>query len=150
MRKRSEVSSRFPRTPDGHINNCSIANWEPEKDCQVCKGSCPDREKFALTQEDRDGLEQQAGEEAFAAAAGERVEATWGEEYFQPAKFTGVKVGPFKASTIVRRGETVAEALVRLHREMEKAAQEIFDVKSAIYLHNLAGIASAASKVEVP
>jgi hypothetical protein len=31
------------RTPDGHIDNCSLADGEPEERCQVCKGQCPDR-----------------------------------------------------------------------------------------------------------
>ena len=37
---------RFERTPDGHINNCSLAHGEPEKDCQICNGHCPDRRSF--------------------------------------------------------------------------------------------------------
>jgi len=32
------------RTPDGHINNCAVANGDDEKDCQVCSGVCPDRD----------------------------------------------------------------------------------------------------------
>lgn len=37
--------ARFERTPSGEINNCSEANGEPEKDCQICEGlgACPDR-----------------------------------------------------------------------------------------------------------
>jgi hypothetical protein len=38
---------RFERTPDGHINNCALANGEEEKDCQICEGACPDRTKYA-------------------------------------------------------------------------------------------------------
>lgn len=38
--------SRFERTPEGHINNCALANDEPESTCQVCCGRCPDRSKF--------------------------------------------------------------------------------------------------------
>jgi hypothetical protein len=34
------------RAPDGHINNCSLANGEAEEDCQICGGNCPDRELF--------------------------------------------------------------------------------------------------------
>jgi hypothetical protein len=37
---------RFERTPDGHVNNCSLANGEAERDCQICEGACPDRVKF--------------------------------------------------------------------------------------------------------
>jgi hypothetical protein len=94
--------------------------------------------------------EQHAGEEAFVAAAGERVEVTWGDELFQPVKFNGIRVGPFTASTIVRPGESIAAATVRLHREIAAAAQQIFEEKSRAYLVNLAQIASDASKVRVP
>jgi hypothetical protein len=103
----------------------------------------------------REELEQRAGEEAFAAAAGDEgraVEVTWGDELFQPGalKFNPMRVGPFTASTLVRRGESIASATLRLHREIAAAAQKIFDEKSEAYLKNLAGIAGAASRVEVP
>lgn len=35
--------STFERTPAGTINNCALAHWEPEAECQVCEGRCPDR-----------------------------------------------------------------------------------------------------------
>jgi hypothetical protein len=38
---------RYERTPDGHINNCSVANGDEEKNCQICGGGpCPDRARF--------------------------------------------------------------------------------------------------------
>lgn len=37
---------RFPRTPDGHINNCALACGYPQKECQMCKGECPDVAKY--------------------------------------------------------------------------------------------------------
>lgn len=40
------LDANLERTPDGHINNCSIANGEPETGCQICRGNCPDRKKF--------------------------------------------------------------------------------------------------------
>ena len=36
----------YARTPDGHINNCSIANGMEEEGCRMCDGRCPDRERF--------------------------------------------------------------------------------------------------------
>ena len=32
----------LPRTPDGTINNCAVANGEPSSECQMCEGACPD------------------------------------------------------------------------------------------------------------
>lgn len=34
------------RTPEGHINNCGLAFGAPEDECQICRGVCPDRDKF--------------------------------------------------------------------------------------------------------
>lgn len=34
------------RTPGGYINNCAIANSDEEKNCQVCGGVCPDRDRI--------------------------------------------------------------------------------------------------------
>jgi hypothetical protein len=36
----------YERTPDGHINNCALANGDDEKNCQICNGKCPDKAKF--------------------------------------------------------------------------------------------------------
>jgi hypothetical protein len=30
----------------GNINNCALANMAAEADCQMCKGACPDRNRF--------------------------------------------------------------------------------------------------------
>lgn len=43
---RERAAFDLERTPDGHINNCSLANSESEKDCQICGGACPDRKRF--------------------------------------------------------------------------------------------------------
>lgn len=40
------VSADHKRTPDGHINNCALANDAEEKSCQICGGTCPDRERY--------------------------------------------------------------------------------------------------------
>lgn len=166
----------LPRTPEGDINNCAIANGESESTCQMCRASCPDRARFnpdrlalygvggiadtdllrkmrggpPLTDAEKDSIraraarslseqeEQLAGERAFAAAAGaevgQPVEVTWGEELFQPVQFNTFRVGPFKATTVVRPGETVAAALARLHAEIDEAAKKIRAQKVADYL----------------
>ena len=46
--RRRHVESRYPRTPDGNINNCQMAWSGKELDnegraCQICDGTCPDR-----------------------------------------------------------------------------------------------------------
>jgi len=36
----------LPRTPEGTINNCALANGADEEFCQMCVGGCPDRGRF--------------------------------------------------------------------------------------------------------
>ena len=43
-----DSEDRFLRTPTGFINNCSLANFEEEKNCQICLGQCPDRARFEV------------------------------------------------------------------------------------------------------
>jgi len=38
------------RTPEGFINNCSLAHGEDEASCQVCNGNCPDRDKVEFNE----------------------------------------------------------------------------------------------------
>lgn len=56
---------------------------------------------------------------------GQTVKAVWGSQYYQVVQYNGFTVGPFEATTIVRAGETVARALLRLHEELEQAAAQI-------------------------
>jgi hypothetical protein len=73
-------------------------------------------------------------------AVGSIVEATWGEELFQPLQFNTFRVGPFKASTVVRDGETIANAMIRLHRELDSAAAQIRTHKIDGYLRALVDV----------
>lgn len=94
--------------------------------------------------------EQHVGEEALndGIAAyragcideGQTVEVTIGDKLFQPIQYNGFRVGPFKASTIVRKGETVAKAMLRLHVEMMGAAHKIHDAEAEKYVEDLAAL----------
>jgi site-specific DNA-methyltransferase (adenine-specific) len=46
-RDAAEASNGYERTPEGTINNCSLANLAVEGECQICCGACPDRARFA-------------------------------------------------------------------------------------------------------
>jgi hypothetical protein len=65
---------------------------------------------------------------------GQSVEVTWGEELFQPLQFNTFRVGPFRATTVVRKGESVAQAMLRMHVEMDRVAREIRDKKTEEYV----------------
>ena len=97
-----------------------------------------------------EAAEQRAGEVAFANAAGDEVvEVTWGEELFQPVQYNSFRVGPFKASTIVRKGETVAKAMLRLHVEMMGAAHKIHDAEAEKYVEDLAALIRKTNGVKL-
>jgi hypothetical protein len=70
----------------------------------------------------------QAGVEG-SAAEGTLVEVTWGQETFQAFQYTACGVGPFRISTMVQKGETIAQAMIRLHEQMTEAARTIRDRK---------------------
>lgn len=162
----------LPRTQAGFVNNCAVANGQLERLCQVCEGKCPDRERFkvegtrhllfygegdpvgaqaaaAREAPREEEAEQRAGERAFAEAAG-LVEVTWGEELFKPLDYNGIRLGPFKATTAVRPGETVADAVVRLHAELAEAAKRVFGEKRRVYLQELSLLVRDARNTEIP
>lgn len=97
--------------------------------------------------------EQQAGEDAFAAAAGsdegQAVEVSIGDKLFQPLSYNGVRIGPFKATTVVRRGESVAQAMLRLHAEMTKAVRVIHQREADQYVADLAALVRKTEDVKL-
>jgi hypothetical protein len=119
LRKRSEVATSGTRVPQ-------TDDFNPADDAVETR-------------------EQHAGEQAFAAAAGDEgqsVEVTIGDKLFQPIQYNGFRVGPFKAATIVRKGETVASAMMRLHADMMIAAARVHDVEAEKYVTDLVKLIS--------
>lgn len=51
-------------------------------------------------------------------ATGTQVSATFGKEVVQPLPYHSIEVGPFTASTEVRQGESITQALERLNGEL--------------------------------
>lgn len=69
--------------------------------------------------------------------AGQSVSVTWGDEFFQVVQYNGFRVGPFQATTVVREGETIADATLRAHRALAEAARRIRTEKSREHLDAL-------------
>jgi hypothetical protein len=69
-----------------------------------------------------DSAARQPIEADYESDVGQVVEATWGDEFYQVVQYNGFRVGPFKAMSVVRPGETIASALLRLHAELNEAA----------------------------
>lgn len=40
--------AQLPLAPDGTISNCALANFDEEKNCQMCQGQCPQRRKYKI------------------------------------------------------------------------------------------------------
>jgi hypothetical protein len=142
MRKRSEVVAAKPEQIEPGIDAPKVGTYfhEPTsgKNYEVVEpipGGDPLLPGFAVVSEIRT-----------EDAAGTTVTATWAEEQFQPVQFNTFRVGPFAASTQVRAGETIAQATVRLHAELDVAAQQILREKSSAYLRSLKGIADQAGR----
>lgn len=57
------------------------------------------------------------------------VTVTWGEEYFQPEKYNGYKVGPFTIQRELKPGQSIVEATEEIHKELEEVAQLVFMTK---------------------
>lgn len=63
---RAGANYLLPRTPEGRINNCALANGDEERNCQACGGRCPDVNPHPVHVE-------QYGEERARQVAAERL-----------------------------------------------------------------------------
>lgn len=122
--------------------DAGIGDAEAERDGERERALRRDTDYVERLSEER---EQRAGEEAFAAAAdgldeGQPVDVTIGDKLFKPADYNGFRSGTYKASTVVRKGESVGRAMLRLHAEMAAAARVIQEREAAQYCEDLAAL----------
>lgn len=80
----------------------------------------------------------------------EFVNVTWAEKTFCPVAFNPYKVGPFSASTRVRKGETIAQAMERLHTEIDLAARRIVAKETKGFFEDLGVACQISTTVQVP
>lgn len=59
----------------------------------------------------------------------ETVTITWGEETYAPIPYNTFRVGPITITSNVRPGETYAQAVSRVHLELEEIAMQVFLAK---------------------
>lgn len=71
------------------------------------------------------------------ADVGEEVVHTSGEELYAPVQFNSFRVGPMSRRTVVRPGETVAQAYQRAAGDCEDAMLQEFNRKLDAYLERL-------------
>lgn len=81
---------------------------------------------------------------------GQMVRVTIGEKMYQPIKFHGFRIGPFEATDVVRPGETIATATLRLHAELSAAAREAFRLEVEEFYGNAVALIGRAKTVVVP
>jgi hypothetical protein len=68
---------------------------------------------------------------------GDELSASLGPETFAPIAYNTFTVGPVRASTKVREGETGEQAWLRLHRFCEELFQAEFEISSLRYIEHL-------------
>lgn len=106
---------------------------------------------YRLSPEVREAIMERNGSERSVTiepdSVPEFVEVTWGEEIYQPVQYNNFRVGPFKATTIVREGETISEATARVHSELQKHAEQVALEKGRAYLANLKKLSDEVKKI---
>jgi hypothetical protein len=93
--------SEVERTTDGTINNCALANFDDEKNCQVCGGTCPDREQFNKAEYRKAWLENSSWR--------------WSDEFGldRPSKVVDDRIS-HEARTLIKRGNVTPEEVASL------------------------------------
>jgi hypothetical protein len=86
-----------------------------------------------------DGLEQ-----ALTAAEDTPIEVHWAEQRFVPVPYNSFGVGPFKATVMVRKGESIPDAVYRMWQALDELAQRIRVETGTGFLKSLEDVTTAA------
>ncbi len=133
------------RLPDGTINNCALKNYDDEENCQICKGSCPD--KKGLLQDEFQKLSAAIGQLPTSQLAvpsskkgdidihpGDRFQFTIGQETFLSGSTGGsFTVGPISADMVVQQGEDLESFTVRIRYVISLLWETEFQLKKKQY-----------------
>lgn len=108
------------RTPEGHINNCSLYHGEEEKDCQMCGGKCPDREsRFGL----KDNTEPEPPKPVSVSSLPGTIASllsSWCTRY----RALGAQIAPLKAEQDTLKDDIEALALAQPYKSIEGVPEE--------------------------
>ena len=74
---------------------------------------------------------------ASLVVSGESITVNWGRECYSTVEGCGFEVGPFSVTTTPQDGESFPDAMVRVNRDLAKAARLAFAEKEAVYSANL-------------
>jgi hypothetical protein len=69
---------------------------------------------------------------------GDIIEVTWGEEHYKVSDFNGYRVGPFKVTTRIQKGETADQAWDRANKILEDHSLSMFLAKRNGYMERYA------------
>lgn len=115
------------------------------KRSQASPGSGDDSKLFDVdTGESRPLPTKDAPDDGEDAVVGFSV--TWGPEKFSPIQYHMVTLGPFTIEGIPREGETVAQAMRRVYRELDQFARDEFDKQVDGYLDRVKKVSRAVSR----
>jgi hypothetical protein len=83
-------------------------------------------------------------EDTFIAAEDTPIEVHWAEQKFSPVPFNTFGVGPFKATVMVRKGESIPDAVYRMWQALDELAQRIRVETGTGFLKGLEDVTTAA------
>ena len=63
--------------------------------------------------------------DALIAAEDTPIDVHWAEQKFSPVPFNTFGIGPFKATVMVRKGESIPEAVYRIWQALDELAAKI-------------------------
>lgn len=84
------------------------------------------------------------GTESPLVAEDTPVEVHWAEQRFAPVPYNSFGVGPFKATVMVRKGESVEAAVYRIWQELDRVAARVRAETGSAYLRALEGVTTEA------
>lgn len=145
MRKRSQAGSSpegspvLPGEPDpwdleGKKDAASPPATEDKQQDHVPRGVDFDRMAEDMRQRKSDGADA-------------IVEVQFGEELFQPVQYNSFRHGGFKVAALVRKGETIEQACVRVFGELQRAFERTYPEKRDGYVQRLASLGAEVERL---
>lgn len=99
-------------------------------------------DKFLPRQPDREFSD--VVRDALIAAEDTPVEVHWAEQRFVPVPYSSFGVGPFKATVMVRKGESIPDAVYRMWQALDELAAKIRIETGSGFLKSLEEVTTAA------
>lgn len=74
--------------------------------------------------EEKANVSQVTKEPSPPGTEGSLVKVVWAEECYSPKQFNSYRVGPFEATTTIQKGETYAQAVERVLKDLNEVGEK--------------------------